>query len=269
MGVSQFHHTCDVCRLPFHGVGERCIAVVILMTLQIGLAFKIDTVFVTEVVEVGIVRIMRGANVVDVGALHHHHLFLHLLARDGMTAFGIRLMTVHTLQLQRLAINKEIPAREEELVVGVLNILDFNRSEAYLCRYGFGGIALEVAQLSHQYVDIRFLGCPRLDGHQRKNLSRCCRSGYEFIFVGIKLVFVEAVLYVIAHLKACVVLHKCLGLQRSLPAVPLRCDAHVLYVYLRCGVDAHTPEDARQAEHVLCLKERAVAVAIYLNCNCV
>ena len=267
MGVGQFHHTSDVCRLPFHGVGERCIAIVILMTLQIGLAFKIDAVFVTEVVEIGIVGIMRGANVVDVGALHHHHLFLHLLARNGMTAFGIRLMTVHTLQLQRLAINKEIPAREEELVVGVLHILDFNRSEAYLCRYGFGGIALQVAQLSHQHVDIRLLGCPRLDGHQGKNLSRCCRSGYEFIFVGIEFVLVEAVLYVIAHLKACVVLHERLGFQRSLPAVPLCCDSHVLNMHLRCGVDAHTPEDARQTEHVLSLKERAVAVAIYLNCN--
>ena len=36
---------------------------------------------------------------------------------------------------------------------------------------------------------------------------------------------------------------------------------------LWCGVDAHTSEDARQAEHVLSLEERAVAVAIYLYGN--
>ena len=55
------------------------------MTLNVCLALQVDTIFVAEIIEVRVVRIMRGTYVVDIRPLHQHNLMFHLLTRDNLT----------------------------------------------------------------------------------------------------------------------------------------------------------------------------------------
>ena len=84
VGMHHLQHARHVLRLPLGDVRERGIAVVVLVRLDVGLVLEVDTVLVAEVVPVGAGGVVRVAHVVDVGALHHHDLALHLLLGDGV-----------------------------------------------------------------------------------------------------------------------------------------------------------------------------------------
>ena len=206
-GPRQFHHAGDMCWTPFNGVGERCLAVVVLVALQVGLGLQIDAVFIAEIVEVGVAGVVRRAHVVDVGTLHHHHLFLHLLARDGMSALGVRLVAVHALQLQRLAVHVEVAACQSELVGLSLCVQNLHRAETYLCRHGFRRAALVVLQFSHQHIDLRLLGCPRLHGDAGQQVFGRRGACHEFVLVAVEAVLIEAVLHFVFLGVAREVLH--------------------------------------------------------------
>ena len=168
--ANHFHISGHVGGTPLGGVGERRLAVVVFVALDVGLGFEIDAEFVAKIEEIRVVGVVCGAHVVDVSALHHHHLFEHLLARDGVASLGIRLVAVHALQLQGAAIDVEIASGQPELVVFGLRVSDLHGSEADLRGDGLGGATLVVFQLGHEHVNIRLLGSPRLHGGCRKQL---------------------------------------------------------------------------------------------------
>ena len=134
--MSQLHHACHVGCAPFNRVGERCLAIVVFVALEVSLCLQPDAVLVAEVVEVWVVAVVRRAHMVDVGAFHHHHLLLHLPAGDGMAALWIGLVAVHAFQLQWLAVHQEVAAGHVKLVVLGLHVLDLHGAEAYLCGDG-------------------------------------------------------------------------------------------------------------------------------------
>ena len=94
-GVCHGHHASHVLVAELGHVAQAGLAIEILMALHIGLGLEPDAILVAEIIEVRVVGVVGSAHVVDVGALHHHHLFLHLLPRDGMSACGVCLVAVH------------------------------------------------------------------------------------------------------------------------------------------------------------------------------
>ena len=188
------------------------------MALQVGLGLQIDAVFIAEIVEVWIVRIVTGAHVVDVSALHHHNLFLHLLARDGMSALGVRLMSVHALQLQRLTVHVEVAACQSELVGLSLCVQNLHRAESYLRRHGFSGAALVVFQLSHEHIDLRLLARPRLHGDAGQQVFGRRGACHEFVLVAVEAVLIEAVLHFVFLGVAREVLHLRIDVECALLA---------------------------------------------------
>ena len=78
--MSHGQDTVDVSRAEFGYMRERCVSIEILVAFKVGLTFKIDAVFVAEIVEVRVVGVVGGAHMVDVGTLHGHDLAFHLTA---------------------------------------------------------------------------------------------------------------------------------------------------------------------------------------------
>ena len=100
---------------------------------------------------------------VDVCAFHHHHLFFHLLMRDGMSACRIGFMSVDSLQFDRLPVDQEIAACQSKLIILGSYVLDFYRPETYLGGYCLDGLPLVVLQCSHQDIDVGLLCRPFFD----------------------------------------------------------------------------------------------------------
>lgn len=95
--------TLDHSISELHLVGEVHIAV----ALHIGLGEHIDTVFVAEVVEVWVVGIVRGADGVDVDALHVENLLLDFLVRDCAAGLLAEVVTVDTAEQNASAVYGE------------------------------------------------------------------------------------------------------------------------------------------------------------------
>ena len=236
------------------------------MAFEVGLGFEIDAEFVTEIVEIRVAGIVRRAHVVDVRPFHHHHLFKHLLSRNGVASFGIRLVAVHTLEFHGFSIDVEIASSQSELVVFSFRVTNFHRSEADLRRNGLCGATFVVFQLGHEHVEIRLFGAPRLDGRRTQVDARRRRDDLT-IFVGIKVVFVEAIDDFVVLRELVVILHQRIDNQPRPTTGPVGPDAQVLEANFRRGIDADAAENARQAEHILRFEERAVGVAIDLDRN--
>ncbi len=97
---------------------------------------------------------------VDVGALHHHHLFLHPVTADGMTNGGVRLVTVHTFEFHRLTVDVEISAGETELIILGFGVLDLDFAETHIGRYCLHDFALGILKLRHKHIAPGLLGAP-------------------------------------------------------------------------------------------------------------
>ena len=61
---------------PFRVIGQHGATAV---RLDVGFAYDHETVFVAQLVKIGVVRIMAGAHGIDVHLLHEHHFALHFL----------------------------------------------------------------------------------------------------------------------------------------------------------------------------------------------
>ena len=124
-----------------------------------------------------------------------------------MSALGVGLVAVHALQLQRLAVHVEVAACQSELVGFSRCVFDFHGAESYLRRHGFGGAALVVFQLSHEHIDLRLLGCPRLHGDAGQQVFGRRGACHEFVLVAVEAVLIEAVLHFVFLGVAREVLH--------------------------------------------------------------
>ena len=122
MGTDGLHVPCHMRSPPLLRMGEGGLAVVVFVAFDVRLILEVQAVLVGEVVEVGVVAVVREADMIDVAALHEHHFLLHLLPRDGMSRGGIRLVAVHALQLHRLAVEVEVASCQAELIVVGLRV---------------------------------------------------------------------------------------------------------------------------------------------------
>ena len=128
--LDSLHDSGHMGRSPFHGMGKTGLSIVVFVALYVGFVLKVQAVLVRKVVEVGIVAVVREADVVDVAAFHEHHFLFHLLASDGVASGGIRLMTVHALELHGLSVDIEVATGQAELVVAGFRVTNLDSSKA-------------------------------------------------------------------------------------------------------------------------------------------
>ena len=129
------------------------------MTLDVCFALQIDTILVTEIIEVRVVRIVRGTHVVDIRTLHQHNLTFHLLTRDNLTRQWVGIVAVNTLEFHWFSIDIIISSSQTELVLTCRSILNLNRTETSLETYRFNNF-LTLHQLTNDNIDVRLFCCP-------------------------------------------------------------------------------------------------------------
>ena len=129
------------------------------MTLNVCLALQVDTILVAEIIEVRVVRIMRGTYVVDIRTLHQHNLMFHLLTRDNLTCQWVGIVAVHTLEFHWFTIDIVISSCQSKLVLTCWCILNLNSTETSLETYRFNNF-LSLHQLTNDYIDVRLFCCP-------------------------------------------------------------------------------------------------------------
>ena len=156
---SHSHYTINVCCLELWYVRKRCLAIEVLMALDVCLALQVDTILVTEIIEVRVVRIVRGTHVVNVRTLHQHNLTFHLLTRDNLTRQRVGIVAVYTLELNWLAVDIVISSSQAKLVLTCRSILNLNRTETSLETYRFNNL-LTLHQLTNDNIDVRLFCCP-------------------------------------------------------------------------------------------------------------
>ena len=103
-------------------LGSSIIAILETVTLLVSLSYHIDTILIAELVPAWIIRIVTGADSVNIQALHNLDVLNHALHAQYITSIRVHLMTVGTLDEHRLTVDKE------------LLVLDFHLAETYLDR---------------------------------------------------------------------------------------------------------------------------------------
>ena len=282
MGVGQLHDTGHVGCLELRDVRERGLAVVVFVAFEVGLVLEVDAVLVAEVVPVRGAGVVRVADVVDVAALHEHDLLLHLLRGDGVAHGGIDLLAVHALELHGPAVDVVVAPGQPELILCGGRVADLDLAEAEGRREGLHHAALPVAQLPDERVAPRLLGRPLAGvGHPHPGYgqgglsglrrSHCGRGRHPIdgcVLVRIEFVGVERVGERIAlgGLPA-EVADVGLDAYRAVGIGGVEVGPHTQVADLHpgCRGERDGAEDARQAEHVLRLEERAVGVAVDLH----
>ena len=78
------------------------------MSLDIAFVNDVEAVLVAKLVEDGIVRIVGGADAVDVMLFHHNEVGRHILERDGVAVLRVGIVTVDALELDGRAVDEEL-----------------------------------------------------------------------------------------------------------------------------------------------------------------
>ena len=130
------------------------------MRLNIGFIFQVKTVFVTQVIPVRIIRIMRVTNVVDIGTFHQHHFLFHHLTGDGMAYGRIAFVAVHAFQLDSLTIYIIVASGQSELVFRSGRIFYFHFAETDSGGDCFYRTAFLIFQLAYQCITVWLFGRP-------------------------------------------------------------------------------------------------------------
>ena len=117
------------------------------VALNIGLAAHVETVFVAEFVEAALLRVMAGADGVDVVLLHQFEVAPHQLLRHDVPGVGGVLVDVDALDHHALAVDEEVRA------------LHTGGAETD-ARAGVFGLAILAGQGEQGGVEHRLLGAP-------------------------------------------------------------------------------------------------------------
>ena len=213
---------------------EAVLAVARLMSLDVRLRDDVDAVAVAEVVPEVMVRIVRGADGVDVVALEERDVRHHLVERDGAAVLRAGLVAVHALELDGLAV-------DEERVADDLLLL-----EADLLR------ADVVALLQDERVEVGFFRRPEVNVRDLQRLQ-AARERADEPLLGV----IERRVRKVAPGD---------GERRGLVvARERRLDREVPDAVLRLRPERDVAEDAGVAQHVLVFDEAAVAPAVDLD----
>ena len=116
--------------------------------LEVGLVDDVEAVAVAQGVEARVVRVVGGADGVDVVALHHGDVACHRLERDRVAEVGVRVVAVDASEQDGPAIHQHLLA------------LDLDGAEADLEALDLQDAALGVLQREQQLIEAGGLGRP-------------------------------------------------------------------------------------------------------------
>ena len=165
--IALIHQACtvNICFLPVGMLGQETPVVVDLTAVCFDVCLVTDkqTVFIAQLIEARIVRIVRGTDHVDVVTLHDHQIFTDMFERRCMTENRMAVVTVDTAALDLLTVD-----------VNDL-ILDLNLADTDIDRDIF------VASMQHDAIQIRCFVAPKLgivdmEGDDRVAVSICFDS---------------------------------------------------------------------------------------------
>ena len=121
------------------------------VTLLIGFSYDIESVLVAKVVPDRVIGIVTGTHSVDIQLLHQLYVLNHTLTCHHITTIRVHLMTVSSLEENRLAIDQH------------LCILDFNLAETNLERDSLDSLArLGILHMNIEIIEVRSLSRPLL-----------------------------------------------------------------------------------------------------------
>ena len=282
--MRHLHNTCYVCITELLNVRERSIAIIVLVTLDICFILEHDTIFIAQIVPIWSIGIVRATYMVDITTQHDHHLFVHLLASDGMTTNKVILVAVYTLHLDGLAVEVIVTTSQTKLIILSLGVADLNLAEAHICRSGLHDATLLIFEIHDQSITIwslripliRILHCNLHSGSRCSKRSRkLYRSGSDCtidspVNIAIKIVTEELSLQ-------CITLSNLRGKVTNINidfsnaililGIEIGSYSQITQLYRIGSSKRYCTEDTRQAEHILRLKERSIRATINLYCH--
>ncbi len=145
---------------PQHVVGVtlyKCLAengllaqVPVAVALHIGLGEHIQAILVAQVIEVGVVGVMRCAHCIDVEAFHRYDVLLGLFACNHAAVFLAEVVAVYAVEDDSLAVD------EERTVLANAHL-----AESYLAAAHVHHLALAVKERDREVVEVGLLGIPQ------------------------------------------------------------------------------------------------------------
>ena len=217
------------------------------MRLHVRLGDEVDAVLVADVVPESVVRIVARAYRVDVVPLHQLRVAQHLGARHGAPVLGTRLVPVHTLELDRLAVHVEHLAHD-------LLLLEADALRADV-----------VATLQHKRIEIRFLRAPKIGILYLEIQSCCCTLVVSHAITSTHLLELCVVQRRTYTLRVAVGFHLHVHGCALVPLAELLRDDEICDAGLRTRPERHVAEESGEAQHVLVLHVAAIAPAEHLH----
>ena len=77
------------------------------VAFYVGFIIYIDAIFITQFIELAVLRIVAEAHAVDVVLFHQGEVLAHQLFGNIMSCFGIMFVYVYTFQLDGLAVDEK------------------------------------------------------------------------------------------------------------------------------------------------------------------
>ena len=152
------------------------------MRLDVCLVIDIETILITQLIELPVLRIVAKTNRIEVITLHQLEVLAHQLLGDVVTRLRVMLVDIDTLELDRLSV-------EEQNRVGLtvpcklVDRLDLQPTETNPGRNDLQGLSL-LFHTHQQLIEVRMLSTPFR--HIREVSSKRCllrRSGaYPYLF---------------------------------------------------------------------------------------
>ena len=220
------------------------------MGFEVGFVDQVDAVLVAQFVPAFLVRVVRGADGVDVVALAEDHVIDHVLLGDGAAAFGVELVAVGALEHDALAVD------------GQDAVLDAEAAETDLLGRAFDDVARLVDDVDVKLVQRRAFGAPRGDALQRPAGDRGLR-----LRVARRLPHRVAVGVLQGRAdrgRVGRVEHGQRGIEGGGAGlgIPIGFDLRVLDVHMRAGGEFDGAEQAVQTPEVLILKPGGAGVFV-------
>ena len=238
---------------------------------QIALVDHVQTQSVAQVINPGIVRIVAGADRVDVVLFHGHQILPKLRLVWHTARARAEFMTVYALEHNALPV---------QLHQAVRNL---KAAEAHLYGNHLLEPSLPVAHLQHQLVQIRLLRTPqqRLFHRQHQpglflqgSAQLCRRPGVRYLSLISPKSLVKPVNSAFLkqfHLYLSLCRGRQLQHQRRLiqRIVQQRLHLHISDMYNGYGIEIHIPENTGKTEEILILAPAAGAPFEHLCCQLV
>ena len=253
------------------------------MTFRICLAHHIQAILVAEVIEVLIIRIVRGTDCVQVPFLHQLDVFLISFLRHIFAAKWVGIVAVGAAEQQRLSIDGDrLIFRCDAVVVLIyLRTGELDLAEAELLGNAFEQLAgIFVVEVEDQRVEVRVLGAPkfraldqladicgsRLASGNRAEIDAHRVVCKDVVALGIKQLNVDCK---IGDILCRIVGHDRTQLQICIGVglVQVGDDAVVRDMHQGGGIQVDVAEDTAVVDHILVFHPRSVAEFMYLYCK--